>query len=832
MKYFRLMKHFLLSLLIFVALTSVAFAQSGNISGKVTMENAVPVVGAVVNIKSLNKQTLTDDKGNYSIKNIPYGNYTLEIGSMEIVSKKQAFTINKPENTINVAAKAKDNSVLNEVAITGKTEKKKMETSGFAVSIIETKEASLRNLTTNELLDRSVGVRVRQNGGEGSPIEYNLNGMSGSTIGMFLDGIEISTYGSSFNLNNIPPSMIERIEVYKGVLPAHLSGNYIGGAINVIMKKDASANNITAAVSYGSFNTYRADLGALYRNPKNGFTARASGFYSHSDNNYEMWGKFSKYTLSNSRVERYNRTRRPNDEFRTVGGRFELGFTDVKWADQFFVGYNISDTYKEIPHGLTMTKPYFGRFNEYQAHVVSLNYNKRDLLVQGLALNVNAVHSMRSTYLQDTVSQKYNWSRNGSDNYDLELLLAPPNAAGEIKPYPHEPGRGQQGEAVMSNIDRTISNVRSNLSYEVLAGHRISLNHKFERSNRNDQDLLDPTRDKWITENLITTNIWAMNYESELLNGKLRTNIFGKYAIYHTEQRSPIAENGGVIVYENASNTRDNKGFGGTVSYEPIRNGFIIVSAEKSFIMPTDRHIYGEPENNLLANPDILPELAINYNLGARYNFSPTSKHKISLYGNMFWRNGYDKIIQQTRIDEVVQGRENQVEDIQVTQFVNLSKTQSVGFEAEVNYIYDNKLNAMVNFSKFNSLFKVERDERGNPHSLYDRQVPNEPFFTMNANVQYRMNNLIQKKSALNVYYNAGFVAPFSTIWIDSEWFTTPTQLAHDLGASYRFPSGKLVASLDAKNVLNAEIYDNFGVQKPGRAFYIKLNYTINNFNK
>src|SRR5690606_12521308 len=259
-----------------------------------------------------------------------------------------------------IRVSAKGDISIERVEVNHMTEKKEMEISGFAVSVIETKEASLRNLTTNELLDRAVGVRVRQNGGEGAPIEYNLNGMSGSTIGLFLDGIEISTYGSSFNLNNIPPSMIERIEVYKGVLPSHLSGNYVGGAINVIMKKDASANNITASVSYGSFNTYRADVGTLYRNQENGFTARASGFYSHSDNNYEMWGKFSKYTLPGGRIIRNYRTKRPNDEFETIGGRFEVGFTDVKWADQVFIGYNISDSYKEIPHGITMTKPYFG----------------------------------------------------------------------------------------------------------------------------------------------------------------------------------------------------------------------------------------------------------------------------------------------------------------------------------------------------------------------------------------------------------------------------------------------------------------------------------------
>ncbi|MGV3545576.1 MAG: TonB-dependent receptor [Pedobacter sp.] len=827
------MKHFLLSLLFAFTFTSFVNAQMGNVSGKIVMDNREPVVGAVINIKSLNKHTLTDEKGNYVLKSIPYGKYTLEVGSMEILSKRQEITVDNPQQTINITTKAKENSVLNEVAITGKTEKKKMETSGFAMSVIETKEASLRNLTTNELLDRSVGVSVRQNGGEGSPIEYNLNGMSGSTIGLFLDGIEISTYGSSFNLNNIPPSMIERIEVYKGVLPSHLSGNYIGGAINVIMKKDASANNITASASYGSFNTYRADLGGLYRNPKNGLTVRASAFYSHADNNYEMWGKFSKYTKANQRLDRYIRTVRPNDKFESIGGRFEVGFSDVKWADQFFVGYNVSDTYKEIPHGLTMTRPYLGRFNEYQAHVVSLNYVKRDLFVNGLSLNVNAVHSMRSTYLQDTVSRKYNWRRDGTrGNSELELALNAPNENGETLPFPYQPGLGQQGEAVMTNIDRTISNIRSNLAYTIVSGHRLSLNHKFEKSARNDQDFLNPERNRWITQNDLTTNIWAMNYEADIFKGKVKTNFFGKYAIYQTNQTIPVSDTNGVLAYEYSSTSRNNKGYGGTLSYEAISNGFLIVSAEKSFIMPTERHIYGEPENNLLPNADILPELAINYNLGARYGFQASAQHKFSLYGNMFWRNGYDKIIQQTRTEEVAQGRENQIEDIQVTQFVNLAKTQSIGFEAEINYIYNNKLNAMVNFSKFNSLFKVPLDEKGQPHSLYGLQIPNEPFFTVNTNVQYRFRDVFQKNSNLNVYYNAGYVAPFRTIWMESEWFTTPTQFSNDLGASYRFPSGKMVVSFDAKNILDAEMYDNFGVQKPGRAFYIKLNYTINNFNK
>ncbi len=37
--------------------------------------------------------------------------------------------------------------------------------------------------------------------------------------------------------------------------------------------------------------------------------------------------------------------------------------------------------------------------------------------------------------------------------------------------------------------------------------------------------------------------------------------------------------------------------------------------------------------------------------------------------------------------------------------------------------------------------------------------------------------------------------------------------------------------SFDVRNLFDRQVYDNFAVQKPGRAFYLKLNYTINHIN-
>ncbi len=818
------MRYSLAILFFLVTIHSFAQTKSGNIFGRV-VSNA-PVEGAIVYIKALNKQTVTDEKGKFYFTNIPYGRYVIEISSMEIEFKKIDIEINKSEIAPNIPVRSKDDRLLKEVSIVAKTEKKQLETSGFAVAIIETKEASLRNLTTNELLDRSVGVRVRQNGGVGSNVEYNLNGMTGNSIGIFLDGIEISTYGSSFNLNNIPPAMIERIEVYKGVLPSHLTGDYAGGAINVVLKKDVSRNNATVAISYGSFNTYNTDASLTFRNKKTGLSFRGSGFYTYSDNNYEMWGKFAKYTDRNGILIRDFRAKRFNNTYKSIGGRFEIGFTDVKWADQFFLGYNGSDTYQEIPHGTTTGQPYVGRFSEYQANVLNLNYNKNNLFIDGLALNINAVRSSRSTYLQDTVTTLYNWDGNPvvlHTDYMIEagdppIIIKAPN------------GGAQQGAATITQVDRKITNSRSNLAYTIIPGHKVSLNHKFEMTDRDDTNLLKPVNKDFVTLTRVMKNIVSANYEAQTFGGKLRTNALIKYTANSTKQTDPnatIDTDGSYELNPQISRTfNDNFGFGATVSYNIIPKLFLIASMENGYIMPSEEQMYGKMETNILPNLNLLPEHNINYNIGFRLGSLDFDKHKLSFYASAFWRNAYDKITRQT-VDSIITDSDM---DIQAAAFVNLGHTQSRGVEAEIIYVFNNRLNAILNFSKFNALYKRKYDNNGTPDDRYNLQVPNEPFFTVNANIQYRFSGLLQRKSVTNVYYNTGYVGAYDIAWRPSEGSLTPYQFSHDLGLSYRFPSGKLIASLDAKNIFNSALYDNFGVQKPGRGFYFKLNYTIGKF--
>lgn len=816
--------------ILFILMVFPVFSQQNptRVFGKITSSEKV-LSGIIISLEGTLFETKTDSEGTFSI-NAPAGTYKLICNGIGYQSQTFKVTIKKntPEeinitllpNAIVYPKELKTKSTLssevpqalNNVAIKGKSFAKKLESKGFAVTVIETKEASLRNLQTNELLNQTAGVKVRQNGGLGSSVEYNLNGMSGSSVGIFIDGIEISTYGSSFNLNTIPPAMIERIEVYKGVLPAHLSGDFLGGAINVILKKGGMRNNLTASVSYGSFNTTQADISGMYRDSKTGFTARGSGFYNYSDNNYEVWGKFVSNQLPNGRVENV-RAKRFNDAFKSVGGRLELGFTDVKWADNFMINYIGSDTYKEVQHGQYMSTPYKGRFTESQAQVISLNYNKKNLFTKGLEFNFNGVYSDRNQYIQDTVKWAYNWF--GEKVIGLH---------GD--PLPTLNG-AQQGRPTTNTITRKITNLRSDLQYKIAQNHKLELNHSFYIADREDSDeLRNILESSYLATSDITKNVTSLGYEMQAFNSRLKANLFGKYYRQKVERVEPkveVVDGQNVRVEQRINDVRTTTGYGFASSYSINSTIVILASAEKAVRMPSEGEIFGNQAENLVGNPNLRPEISTNFNLGFRIDSYTINKHRISFSASGFLRDTKDKI--------VILSNDRPVSAVETFPYENLNKTQAIGFEAEMNYMFNNNLNVMLNMSKFSSLYKNKYAPNGQFLSTrYNVQLPNEPFLTANGSVQYKMNEILQKKSILNLHYNFSYVHPFNTIWAKSDHFMTPPQFIQDVGASYIFPNKKIVVSFDAKNIFNREAYDNFAVQKPGRAFYLKLNYTINNF--
>lgn len=801
-------------LVVFSVQTSKLYAvdnmqnRRGNFSGRVVLADGQPIFNATVYLKSINKHTQTDDKGHFTISNIPYGNYDVSIHSIEIDDKSFQVRFNwqyKPtdfEVTSSVF-------MLDEAIITKKTKKRELETKGFSVAVVEPKEVVLQSIQTNELLDRTVGVRVRQEGGLGSRINYNINGMSGNAIKIFIDGVPASNFGRSFSLNSIPPSLIERIEVYKGVLPGNLSEDALGGAINIVMKQKAK-NSLVSSYSFGSFNTHQWDVNGSLRK-ENGFTVLGSAFYNYSDNDYKVWGEdiVSKDYMGS--LKSAGKVRRFHDAYESYGTNIRVGFSGVSWADRIFLGGVFSKNYKERQHGITMRNVYGDRHSRRQANVIRLNYEKSNLLLNGLSLKVDGSVSFNTRQAIDTVGIMYDWTGKPIQKPD-----------GSFVEYVNGAEASRQKTAVKNKNTSYV--VRANLEYAINQHHSFYINHLFNDFDRKYSDEFEQIalQKLRITRDL-QKNIFSATYENSLFESKLKTSFFYKHYSQKVVSNEPrqVESAGGKIRYEVDKRVKEISfpGFGFTSSYSPINEVTILASAERTIRMPDENELFGNEAENLLDAITLEPEKSVNTNLGISLGTFYFKKHALRFNALVYYRNIKGMIREAMTLSTA-----------DYTQFENLDDVLSKGFDTEFFYTYDDRFSVSLSASKFDVLFNKEFNEQGVKYSYYKEQIRNEPSFKFSGNVSYTWNNFIQKDSKFHIYTDINYIGSFYKDWknIGSENLAViPSQSPVGFGFTYTLPSQKIVFGFTAKNIFDEQIFDNFRLQKPGRSFHGKITYYI-----
>ncbi len=784
---------------------TVLAQQQGNITGKVTLGASDPASGVTVIIKNRAGITITDTDGSFTIRGVPYGKYILEFSSVEAESHTLEILVNAPVYNIKVLLKKAKTTELDEVVVRHKTQKQEITEKGFAVNVIETKEASLRNIQTNELLDRTAGVRIRQDGGLGSHIHYNINGMTGNAVKIFIDGIPAANYGQSFSLNSIPPAMIERIEVYKGVVPGYLSDDALGGAINVVLKQ-SKKNHLNASYSYGSFNTHQFNMNGGFSTEK-GFVFNISGFYNYSDNNYKVWGEEITFRNHQGVVTPNQEAKRFHDAFRSYGTKVEMGWSRVKWADRFTIGGVFSDDYKEVQNGVTMQRTFGDRHFRRNAGIATVNYLKKDLFTEGLSLKVDASFSRLRTQVIDSAGIMYDWRG---------PILYPD---GTPVRYSGGAELGNRKTAVI-NTDKTFM-VRANLGYRIDSANSVYINYLFNNFGRGTSDaflpaglqLLQDTRD-------LQKSIATFTYENLSFAGKLRTNVFYKYYHQQVTANRPYQVTANPATYDVAKEYKTEKyhGFGGALSFALSSKVYILGSAERAIRFPNEREIFGNPA--ALVNPgNVRAEESFNANIGINLGKYTFNRHSIRLNTSVFYRDTKGMIR-----EAITPGNSG------TSYYENLEDVLTKGIDAELIYNYAEKLNFTFNISKFDVLFNTEYNKEGARYLYYRQQIRNEPSFKYNAGAVYFFNNLFFKNSKASLYYHIGYVKGFRRNWSNvglTNLDNIPTQLFNDIGFMFTPPGGKITFSFDAKDIFNRQLYDNFGLQKPGRAFFGKITLAI-----
>ncbi len=296
---------------------------------------------------------------------------------------------------------------LNAVTVTA-TGVGRVKRSAYNAIAIDTR--GMQNTTKNlsDALATAPGVKLRESGGVGSDMQLMVDGFSGKHVKVFIDGVPQEGVGSSFGLNNIPVSFAKRIEVYKGVVPVGFGTDALGGVINIVTEKQPRRWFADASYSYGSFNTHKSYV-HFGQALKNGFTYEVNAFQNYSDNDYRVDAPVKNFDTGSFNEAEKVRVRRFHDNYHNEAVVAKAGVTGKPWADRLMVGLTYSHMYKDIQTGVRQ-KTVFGEKHRYGHSLMpSLEYSKRNLLVEGLNVVLTANYNRNSTVNVDTARYQYNW---------------------------------------------------------------------------------------------------------------------------------------------------------------------------------------------------------------------------------------------------------------------------------------------------------------------------------------------------------------------------------------------------------------------------------------
>ena len=678
---------------------------------------------------------------------------------------------------------------LSEVVLTGQSPIKQVQKAAYNVVAIEAQQ--LRNLNSNaaDMLARVSGVKMRETGGVGAEANINLNGFTGRHVRIFIDGVPMNEANASFRINNIPAELIERIEIYKGVVPVTFGADALGGAINVVTRK-SRYNYGNLSYTFGSFNTHKSTLN-LGQFLTDNISVELNAYQNYSDNSYKVFTEYlDLQTGSYSKEKRW--FKRFHDRYHNEAIIGRVNIFDEKWADKLSFALNYSQEDKQLQNANLMQKVFGGKYRKSHNYSSSVEYEKKNIL-KGLSFFLTGRYDFTTTQNVDEEARRYSWT-------------------GEYEPMV------TRGESQLQNtiFEGKTGYITSHLDYQLNEKHSFQLTHTFSNYTRRNKNMLitNYTLDSDFMRRVNEKNISGLSYK---FTPSERWNIlaFGKY--YNTAVTGPviISGYGSRAVYEEETHHTQAWGYGGATTYQLLKTLQTKISYEKSFRLPTDTELFGDGDLEI-GNYKLKPENSNNLNVNISYQ--PVFKaHSLLVEAGFAYRYIKDYIIRSIISAGANEGSAGSR---------NHGKVLNMGVDATLRYFYKDIFSVGGNLSYMNLRNKEEFTETGRPSAIYNDRLPNMPYLFGNADATCNIGSLIAKRDKLSLNYNLFFTEEFFTSWqSEGTKIKVPRQLSHDVSLTYYTPNKRLSLSVEAKNITDELLYDNYSLQKAGRAFYAKLSY-------
>lgn len=779
--------------LLFIFTSTFLMAQN-TISGKINDEYGNPLAGVNIQVLDTQINTKTNTAGFYQIENLVNGRYTIEVTSDGYILKKHTIVLeNSQDTSVTIALEkadrtSRDAEKLNDVVVKGISEKQKKEQTAQAVSVIEMREAKFKTADLGEVLAQTQGINVRRTGGLGSRTNFSMNGLTGNQIRFFLEGIPLEYHGYTFGISTVPVNLVDRVEVYKGVVPIEFGADALGGAINLITPKIKSGFSGSFSAQAGSFGTYRTSLILSNYNKKTGFFIKGNGFYDTSQNNYKVdvdvpddSGKIKKVTVP-----------RFHDAYKGYGLQLITGVKDRIWAKELSIEGFYTDYTKEIQHNQLMVGIPYGEVMTYRKAAGTVLTYRNDF-ANNVQIDFISGYNYRERQFTDVSDFVYNW-------YGQRIEGSAGNVSGEISESTGPSDTYTWNNDVFSRLKA---------SWKINDQYAVSLSSAPTYSKQTGDDRLINGYDPASAVRDLFTWVNGADFKINAFNERLENIVFVKNYFQKINSEEKIPSNNTVVKEDRSMNYF---GFGNGLSFKFNEQFSTRLTYEYATRLPQTDELFGDGQF-IQGNLNLKPERSHNVNF--ELFFKSKANYEASnwqVQTNVFLRKIDNQILFVPSLD-----RNNM--------YQNVFAATSTGIEVSGSWTSKND---NLSFHANSTYQHFYNDSNEGIFAAYkgDR-VPNQPYFFANGGANYSFHNLFGNADKLSLFLDARYVYEFFRSWESASVnpFVIPSQYTFDFGTTYHssIKGFKYAVTAEMQNLTNEKNYDFFGVQKPGRSFNIKL---------
>ena len=754
-------KTFLLLLLFSLSISAQNTAELiGTVTDKVTHQ---PLIGTDVYIKELNKGVSTDARGQYRLAHLPEGNYIVWFSFLGYQTFRKKISV-KGQVRSDVSLKEQAEEISG-VTVSGKSIAHQKKEQSMPVTVIDMSNLRGTVSSVQDILLKTVGITLRSSGGVGSSSRISVRGLEGKRIGFFIDELPLGEQTDYIDINDIPIDMIDRIEIYKGVVPARFGGSSLGGAINIVIREYPDKY---ADLSYGyeSYNTHKAQ-GVFKRNLKqHGLVFGIGGGYTSSDNNYTFDSPFQEGLRITRNHDKYHKL--------IIGGSFKA---KKWWFDEVELEPVFVKTYKEI-QGI--------EYDIREAHSQSLmtglsnKLEKDNFLTEGLNLDMfNGLVLTKMNFI-DKATRRYEWD-------------------GSSYPTPSRYG-GEAGYNYPSDSDDkklTFIN-KTNLEYILTERHSLNINSVFSMANGTPKDDLKTlSLGKQVNFNSqMRSWISGLTYDFRTLNDVFLNSLTVRHYMYtmHT-QMAPLFVPGKYDVDVSKSDF----GVNNAMRYRFLPSLMGKLSAGYEVRIPSETELLGDGIA-VIPSPDLLPERNLSANLGLLFDLTGKHPTNAQIEMNFFYMYLQDMI----RYTAGLIG----------AQYQNFGEMRTLGVEFEA------KADVLPSLYLYgNTTYQDLRDTRAYepestvPNPTKNKRMPNIPYLMANAGLEFHRENLFGGTGQnTRLFADVAFVEEY---YYDFEMTQLqkrriPRSTTIDIGFEHSFLNNKVFLSGKVRNITNEKTLSEF----------------------